>query len=42
MIKRYYIDTSVFSGYFDSEFEMTTIELFEQMDRQGINLPWLP
>jgi len=38
MIKRYYIDTSVFGGYFDSEFEKTTIELFEQMDRQGIKI----
>lgn len=38
MIKRYYIDTSVFGGYFDSEFEETTKKLFGQIDRQGIKI----
>lgn len=38
MIKRYYIDTSVFGGYFDSEFEDTTKRLFNQMQKQGIKI----
>ena len=31
MKKRYYIDTSVFGGYFDIEFEETTKELFKEI-----------
>ncbi|MFW6248714.1 MAG: PIN domain protein [Bacteroidota bacterium] len=31
MIKKYYIDTSDFGGYFDSEFEETTRELFKEI-----------
>ena len=38
MIKRYYIDTSVFGGYFDSEFEETTKRLFNQIVKQGIKI----
>ncbi len=38
MIKRYYIDTSVFGGYFDSEFEVTTKRLFNQIQKQGIKI----
>lgn len=31
MKKRYYIDTSVFGGYFDQEFSDTTKELFSEI-----------
>ncbi len=31
MIKKYYIDTSVFGGYFDSEFEDSTRDLFKEI-----------
>ena len=31
MIKKYYIDTSVFGGYFDAEFEDITKKLFEEI-----------
>ncbi|MEQ6120087.1 hypothetical protein [Reichenbachiella sp. MALMAid0571] len=35
MIKRIYIDTSVFGGYFDSEFELQTKPFFETILTQG-------
>lgn len=38
MIKRYYIDTSVFGGYFDSEFEFATQRLFNQISHLGIKI----
>ena len=38
MIIRYYIDTSVFGGYFDPEFEETTRKFFDQIDKQGIKI----
>jgi predicted nucleic acid-binding protein len=31
MIKKYYIDTSVFGGYFDPEFEDTTRDFFKEI-----------
>ena len=31
MIKKYYIDTSVFGGYFDTEFEDITKQLFKEI-----------
>jgi predicted nucleic acid-binding protein len=31
MIKKYYIDTSVFGGYFDIEFEDSTRDLFKEI-----------
>jgi len=31
MIKRYYIDTSVFGGYFDIEFEDSTRIFFQEI-----------
>jgi predicted nucleic acid-binding protein len=31
MINKYYIDTSVFGGYFDSEFEDSTRDLFKEI-----------
>lgn len=33
MKKRYYIDTSVFGGYFDQEFADTTQKLFSEMEK---------
>jgi predicted nucleic acid-binding protein len=36
MIKRVYIDTSVFGGYFDTEFEVQTKIFFEFVKSQGI------
>jgi predicted nucleic acid-binding protein len=38
MIKRYYIDTSVFGGYFDAEFEETTKRLFSQISKRGVKI----
>ncbi len=34
MKKRYYIDTSVFGGYFDEEFADTTKELFSEIQKK--------
>jgi len=31
MVQRYYFDTSVFGGVFDSEFEEETLQLFEEV-----------
>lgn len=38
MIARYYIDTSVFGGYFDVEFEDATRQLFEKISKEGIKI----
>jgi predicted nucleic acid-binding protein len=38
MVKRYYTDTSVFGGYFDSEFKGTTQRLFQQISKRGIKI----
>jgi predicted nucleic acid-binding protein len=38
MIKKYYIDTSVFGGYYDSEFEEATKRLFNQISKRGIRI----
>ena len=38
MIKKYYIDTSVFGGYFDSEFEETTKELFKEILNKKVTI----
>lgn len=36
MIIKYYIDTSVFGGYFDTEFEKITKKLFSKIDKEKI------
>ncbi len=36
MIVKYYVDTSVFGGFFDKEFKKTTKELFSQIERDNI------
>ena len=36
MIIKFYIDTSVFGGYFDTEFEKTTKKLFSQIKKEKI------
>ena len=36
MIKKYYIDTSVFGGYFDNEFKTTTQQLFDEIFEKKI------
>ncbi len=38
MIKRIYIDTSVFGGYFDAEFEESTKPFFERILKQKIKI----
>lgn len=38
MIKRIYIDTSVFGGYFDTEFEASTKPFFERIQKQKIKI----
>lgn len=38
MIKKYYIDTSVFGGYFDTEFEEMTKRLFDQISKLGVRI----
>ena len=38
MIKRVYIDTSVFGGYFDPEFEEQTRNFFNSLNNQGITI----
>ena len=38
MKKRYYIDTSVFGGYYDPEFKEITQKLFYQMDHLNIKI----
>jgi len=38
MIKRIYIDTSVFGGYFDKEFEKETKPFFEKLLRNRIKI----
>jgi len=38
MTTRYYIDTSVFGGYFDVEFEEATRQLFEKISKEGIKI----
>ena len=35
MVTRYYLDTSVFGGYFDIEFEEKTKKLFAQIGDKG-------
>jgi len=35
---KYYIDTSVFGGYFDTEFEEITKMLFDQIKNRGIKI----
>lgn len=37
-MKRFYIDTSVFGGYFDAEFEDTTKELFSEILKEDITI----
>jgi predicted nucleic acid-binding protein len=38
MITRYYLDTSVFGGYYDTEFEEITKKLFDQILKDGIKI----
>ena len=38
MVIRYYIDTSVFGGYFDYEFEDATKQLFDKILKNGIKI----
>ncbi len=38
MIKRVYIDTSVFGGYFDNEFDMDTKPFFEKIFKRRIKI----
>lgn len=38
MIKSLYIDTSVYGGYFDIEFEKETIPFFDNVFKQGIQI----
>ena len=38
MIVKYYVDTFVFGGYFDKEFEKTTKELFSQIERDRVTI----
>lgn len=38
MIIRYYLDTSVFGGYFDIEFEEATRQLFDKISTEGIKI----
>jgi hypothetical protein len=38
MIKRIYIDTSVFGGYFDKEFDTETIPFFEYIFLKQIKI----
>jgi hypothetical protein len=38
MIKSLYIDTSVYGGYFDKEFEKETIPFFDNVFKQGIKI----
>lgn len=38
MVTRYYLDTSVFGGYFDTEFEERTKKLFEQITNKDIRI----
>ena len=38
MIKRIYIDTSVFGGYFDKEFEKETVPFFERISEKRIKI----
>ena len=38
MIKRIYIDSSVFGGYFDKEFEKETKPFFETIIKKGIKI----
>jgi len=38
MIKRIYIDTSVFGGYFDNEFEKETKPFFERILEKRIKI----
>lgn len=38
MVKRIYVDTSVFGGYFDAEFEASTKLFFEQVLKQKIRI----
>ena len=38
MEQRYYIDTSVFGGYFDEEFEAHTIPLFQRYKNNEFTL----
>jgi len=38
MIKKIYIDTSVFGGYFDTEFSEETIPFFEKLISDNIEI----
>jgi predicted nucleic acid-binding protein len=38
MSSRFYIDTSVFGGYYDAEFEEITKKLFDQIKNRGIKI----
>jgi predicted nucleic acid-binding protein len=38
MITRYYLDTSVFGGYYDAEFKEITKKLFAQIKIRGIKI----
>jgi len=38
MITRFYLDTSVFGGYYDTEFEEITKKLFDQIVKDGIKI----
>ena len=38
MIIKYYLDTSIFGGYFDLEFEEATKKLFEQIRNKNIKI----
>ncbi len=37
-IKRIYIDTSVFGGYFDKEFSKDTIPFFEKLISENVEI----
>ena len=38
MITRFYLDTSVFGGYYDTEFEEITKKLFGQIVKDGVKI----
>jgi len=38
MIKKIYIDTSVFGGYFDSEFNEETIPFFKELISNDVEI----
>ncbi len=38
MKQRYYLDTSVFGGFFDSEFKDATMQLFKEINSKQIKI----